>query len=60
MGLGPKSEPPVVASQQVVGDAEDVEAVPAVEVGELGEGEQAVTPGRVRVELAEQQVVVHA
>jgi hypothetical protein len=38
----------------VVGDREDVEAAAAVEVAELPQAERAVTPRRVRVELAEE------
>ena len=49
-------DPRVVPANDVVGDGEDVEAVLAVEVDELGKGEGAVAPPRVRVELAEQRL----
>jgi hypothetical protein len=51
-GLG--HPPRVGAAQDVVGDAEDVEARAAVEVDELAERELPVAPGGVRVELAEE------
>src|SRR5688572_19311485 len=51
-GLG---APRVVAPQDVIGDAEDVEPGAAVEVDELPEGQLAVAPSRVGVELAEQR-----
>ena len=38
----------------VIGDAKDVEAGATLEVDERGERQLSVTPGRVRVELAEQ------
>ena len=44
------------ARDEVVGDAEDVEPVPAVEVDELAERKGAVAPPGVRVELAEQRI----
>ena len=39
----------------MVGDAQDVEAAPPVQVDELGDGEGAVAPACVRVELAEER-----
>jgi hypothetical protein len=47
----------VVVEQRVVGDREHVEAVSAVEVAELAHAEDAVAPGRVRVELAQERVL---
>jgi hypothetical protein len=47
--------PRVVAPQNVIGDAEDVEPGAAVEVDEIPQGELAVAPRRVRVQLAEQR-----
>ncbi len=41
-------------ARRVVGDREDVEAAATVQVAELPQAERAVTPRRVRVELAEQ------
>ena len=41
--------------RRVVGDGEDVETAPAVEVAELANGEPAVAPGRVRVKLTEER-----
>ena len=49
-------EPRIVAAVDVVGDAEHVEPVASVEVDELGHGQCAVAPPRVRVELAEQRL----
>ena len=46
--------PGIVRAHDVVGDAEDVEAGSSVEIDELGDGELAVAPARVGVELAEQ------
>jgi hypothetical protein len=40
----------------VVGDAEDVETVPPVQVYELCERERTVAPRRVRVQLAEKRL----
>ena len=48
-------QPGVVRPDGVVRDAENVEADPAVEVDELPEGQCAVAPRRVRVELAEKR-----
>src|SRR5207249_2880240 len=45
--------PGVVAAQDVVGDAEDIEAGRSVEVDQRSERKLAVAPGRVGVELAE-------
>ena len=47
--------PGIVGAQDVVGDAEDVEAGRSVEVDHRPERELAVAPGRVGVELAEQR-----
>jgi hypothetical protein len=41
----------------VVGDAEDVEARTPVEVDELAQGELAVAPGRVGMQLTEKRPV---
>ena len=49
-------QPRIVAAVDVVGDAEDVEAVASVQVDELGQRERAVAPPRVGVELAEQRL----
>jgi hypothetical protein len=46
--------PRIVATQDVVGDAEDVEAGGSVKVDHRPEGKLAVTPSRMGVELAEQ------
>ena len=46
--------------EHVVGDAEHVEAVAAVDIDELGQRERAVAPRRVRVELTEKRFPVHA
>jgi hypothetical protein len=40
----------------VVGHAQNVEAILAVEVDELGKREPAVAPGRMRVQLTEKEV----
>jgi hypothetical protein len=39
----------------MVGDREDVEAVPPVEVAQLSQAERTVTPGGVSMQLAEQR-----
>src|SRR5262249_7981860 len=44
--------------KEVVGEAEDVEAVAAVEVDEPANGKEAVAPAGVCVELTEQRVVL--
>lgn len=49
-------QPRIVAAVDVIGDAEDVEAVPSVQVDELGNHQRAVTPPAVCVELAEQRL----
>jgi hypothetical protein len=59
VGLVAESEARAVTAQQVVGDAEDVEALPPVEVDELRHRQEPVAPGRVGVELAEEQVGLH-
>jgi hypothetical protein len=46
--------PGVVRADDVVGDAQHVEAVARVQVDELGDAQPAVAPARVRVQLAEQ------
>jgi hypothetical protein len=45
--------PGIVAAQDVVGHAEDVEARTPVELDQLRERQLAVAPGRVSVELAQ-------
>src|SRR6185436_15500952 len=47
--------PRIVGAHDVIRDAEDVEPAAPVEVDELGDGQFAVAPPRVRVELAEQR-----
>ena len=47
--------PGIVATHDVVGHAQHVEAVPPVQVDELGHRQRAVAPARVGVELAEQR-----
>ena len=42
-------------ARRVIGDGEDIEARPAVQIAELPRREGAVAPGRVRVELAEER-----
>ena len=49
-------EPGIVGADGVIGDAENVEASAAVEVDELAHGEAAVTPRRVRMQLAEERL----
>lgn len=44
----------VEAANGVVGDREHVDAGPAVEVAQVARRQLAVTPGRVRVKLAEE------
>ncbi|MGH3083024.1 MAG: hypothetical protein ACRDNP_03010 [Gaiellaceae bacterium] len=56
---GPESETLAVTPQQVVGDAKDVDAVPAIQVDELGHRQEPVAPRRVGVKLAEEQVGSH-
>jgi hypothetical protein len=46
--------PRVVGADDVVGDAEHIEATSAVEIDELTNRELAVAPARMRVKLAEQ------
>jgi hypothetical protein len=53
-GVGLK--PGVVGAHAVVGDAEDIEPAPPVQVDELWKRELAVAPRRVRVQLAEQRL----
>ena len=48
----------VVVEQRVIGDREHVEAVASVEIAELAHADHAVAPGRVRVELAEEWVLL--
>ncbi len=55
-----RTPPGIARRQDVVGDAEDVEAVPAVEVDELPNRQLAVAPGRMRVELAEERPYLRA
>ena len=50
-----QQRPRIVAAQDVVGDAEDVEAGRAVEVDHRGQRKLTVAPSRVGVELAEQR-----
>jgi catechol 2,3-dioxygenase-like lactoylglutathione lyase family enzyme len=47
-------EPWVVGADDVIGDAEDVEARQAVEIDELANGERSVAPRRVCVQLGEE------
>ena len=47
--------PRIVGPHHVVGDAEHVEPVTSVEIDELGDGQLAVAPARMRVQLAEQR-----
>jgi hypothetical protein len=49
-------KPRVVPENDVVGHCEDVEAVLAVEVDQLGKGESSVAPTRVRMELAKERL----
>jgi hypothetical protein len=49
-----------VAPKQVVGYAEDVEAVHSVQVNELGDGERAVAPRRMGVQLAQEHPGFHS
>lgn len=60
MRLPAKAEGAIVAPQQVVGHAENVEAVHSVQVDELGECERSVAPRGVRVKLAKQHPGLHA
>jgi hypothetical protein len=48
----------VVVEQRVIGDREHVEAMASIEIAELAHSEHAVAPGRVRVELAEEWVLL--
>jgi hypothetical protein len=43
----------------MVGDAENVEAVPPVEIDDLTERQLPVAPGCMRVQLAEQEIAAH-
>ena len=49
----------VVQANRMVGDAEHVEAVAPVEIDDLAERQLPVAPGRVRVQLAEQEIAAH-
>ena len=49
-------QPRVVAADDVIGDADHVEAAAAVEVDQLGHRQLPVAPAGVRVELAEQRL----
>jgi hypothetical protein len=51
--------PPRAAPPDVVGDAEDVEAARAVEVDEFRDGEIAVAPVGVSVQLAQKRASAH-
>jgi hypothetical protein len=55
-----RTPPGIARRQDVIRDAEDVEAVPAVEVDELRNRELAVAPGRMRVQLTEQRPYLRA
>jgi hypothetical protein len=52
--------PRIVVTEDVVGDAEHVEARSSVEIDQLGERQLAVAPRRVGVELAQQCRPPHA
>jgi hypothetical protein len=49
-----QERPRIVAAQDVIGDAEDIETGCSVQVDDRSERKRAVAPSRVGVELAEQ------
>jgi hypothetical protein len=49
------AEPRIVVREDVIGHAEDIEAAASVQVDQLGNRQAAITPGGMRMQLAEER-----